>query len=53
MFFEQYIGFAVAALFFVITISVILFFYYFLSRRRLGSTIKLGSRPDFKEPEDE
>jgi len=53
LFFEQYTGFAIAGLFFVIIVSVVLFLYYFLAKRRFGGTIKVGSRPGIKGPEDE
>ncbi|MDD4335331.1 MAG: hypothetical protein PHY77_06965 [Desulfotomaculaceae bacterium] len=52
-FFEQYIGFAIAALFFVITVSAILFLYYFLAKKRFGGMVKAGGRPDVKGPGDE
>lgn len=52
-FFDQYIGFTIAALFFVLAVSAVLFLYYFLAKRRFGGTIKLGGRPDMDKPRDE
>lgn len=52
-FFDQYIGFTIAALFFVLAVSAVLFLYYFLARRRFGGTVKAGGRSDMKGPGDE
>ncbi|MFX4261540.1 hypothetical protein ACOBQJ_04985 [Pelotomaculum propionicicum] len=52
-FFDQYIGFSIAALFFVLAVSAVLLLYYFLARRRFGGTIKAGGRSDIKGPGDE
>lgn len=51
-FFEQYIGFAIAALFFVIAVSAVLFLYYFLAKRRFGGTVKVGSQADTDKTRD-
>lgn len=49
---DQFIGFGIAALFFVLAVSAVLFLYYFLARRRFGGTIKLGDK-EIKGPKDE
>jgi hypothetical protein len=42
-FLDQYIGFTIAALFFVLAVSAVLFLYYFLAKGRFGGTVKLAT----------
>jgi ABC-type uncharacterized transport system permease subunit len=52
-FFDQNIGLAIAALFFILAISVVIFIYYFLARRRFGGTVKAGGKSDINGSRDE
>lgn len=51
-FLDQYIGFTIAALFFVLAVSAVLLLYYFLAKRRVGGTIKIGDETDFNRDRD-
>lgn len=52
-FLDQYIGFTIAALFFVLAVSAVLFLYYFLAKGRFGGTVKIGDQSDPNSPRDE